>query len=189
MAVCSITYFERPGPANTEATIELVKQRATELGLQHVVVATTTGRTALAVAEALEQLPLQVVAVASHAGFDGNDKLNLEPQLRAELQRRGVPIQICSHALSGVGRSIARKFGGIAPAELIAHALRCFSQGVKVGIEISIMAADGGLVPTDREIIAIGGTGNGADAAIVLQAAHANNLFDLRVREIICMPR
>ena len=62
-------------------------------------------------------------------------------------------------------------------------------EGIKVAVEISIMAADAGLIPTDREIIAIGGTGGGADSAVVLRAAHMNNYFDLEIREIIAKPR
>jgi hypothetical protein len=51
------------------------------------------------------------------------------------------------------------------------------------------MAADGGLLPTDSEIIAIGGTGTGVDTAIVLKATHQGNFFDMRIHEIIAMPR
>jgi hypothetical protein len=56
-------------------------------------------------------------------------------------------------------------------------------------VEISIMAADAGLIPTNKEIIAVGGSGGGADSAIVLKAAHMNNFFDLEIREIIAKPR
>ena len=34
-----------------------------------------------------------------------------------------------------------------------------------------------------------GGSGRGADAALVLKPAHQNNFFDMRIREIICKPR
>jgi hypothetical protein len=62
-------------------------------------------------------------------------------------------------------------------------------EGLKVAVEVAVMAADAGLIPTDREVIAVGGTGRGADTAIVLKAAHMNNFFDLEVREIIAKPR
>ena len=97
---------------------------------------------------------------------------------------------VCSHALSGVGRSITGKFGGVSHVEVIAHTLRLFgTDGIKVAVEVAVMAADAGLVPTDREIIACGGTAGGADTAIVLKAAHMNNFFDLEIREIIAKPR
>jgi hypothetical protein len=67
--------------------------------------------------------------------------------------------------------------------------LRMFGQGMKVACEIAAMAADAGLVRTDEEIIAIGGTGRGADTAVVLQPSYVHRLFNLKVKEIICKPR
>jgi len=94
-----------------------------------------------------------------------------------------VKVLVCSHALSGVGRSITNKFGGISQVEIIAYTLRLFgTEGLKVAVEVAVMAADAGLVPTDCEIIAVGGSGGGADTAVVLKAAHMNNFFDLEIR-------
>jgi hypothetical protein len=108
----------------------------------------------------------------------------------AELEKMGTEVLICSHALSGVGRSISSKLGGVTGTEVIAHTLRRFgTDGLKVAVEVAVMAADAGLVPTDREIIAVGGTHGGADTALVLKAAHMNNFFDLEIREIIAKPR
>jgi hypothetical protein len=59
---------------------------------------------------------------------------------------------------------------------------------MKVVVEISVMAADAGLVRTDEEIIAIAGTGRGADYAVVLKPVHSNDFFDLKVKEILCKP-
>ena len=72
---------------------------------------------------------------------------------------------------------------------IIANTLRMIGQGMKVAIEISIMAADAGLVHGDEDIIAIGGSGGGADCAVVLKPVNSNDLFDLRVKEILCKPR
>jgi hypothetical protein len=90
--------------------------------------------------------------------------------------------------LSGVERAVAKKHGGIYPALLIADTLRLFGQGTKVAVEISIMAADAGAL-SGADIIAIGGTARGADAALVLKPANQTDLFDMRIREIICKPR
>jgi len=72
--------------------------------------------------------------------------------------------------------------------ELIAHTLYCFSQGMKVAVEIAVMAADANLISPKEEVIAIGGTGQGADTAIVVKPAYSTNFFDLKIREIIAMP-
>jgi uncharacterized protein len=185
----SIDYFFRPGHRNTAALIDAVRRRVVELGIRHVVVATNSGRTARKFWEKLHDLDITLVAVTGHAGYSGKDALDITPEIRHDLDQKGVKILTCSHALSGVARSITNKFGGVSHVEIIAHTLRLFGEGVKVAVEVSVMAADAGLVPTDRDIIAAGGTGKGADAALVLNAAHMNNFFDLKIREVIAMWR
>lgn len=184
----NIIYFDRRGSENTAAVIEAVRKRCEELGIKHVVVASDSGATALALAEALPQ-SVTLVAIPEHAGYKGGDEPSLKSEARKQLEAKGVKVLICAHALSGVARSITDKFGGVSHVEIIAHTLRRFGEGVKVAVEVAVMAADAGLVPTDREIIAVGGSGRGADAAIVLKAAHMTNFFDLEIREILAKPR
>jgi len=38
-------------------------------------------------------------------------------------------------------------------------------------------------------VLAIGGTGRGADTAIIVRAVNTHNFSDLRIKEIICKPR
>lgn len=190
MTASEIHYFDRPGKDNTDSVIAVVRSRVDELGVGHVVVASTSGETALAASRALEGSGARVICVGEHTGFWGGDSQKLTPEHRQELEARGVSVLIASHALSGVGRSVSGKFGGVSHTEVIAHTLRQFgSEGIKVAVEVAIMAADAGLIPTDREVIAVGGTGSGCDAAIVLKAAHMNNYFDLEIREILAKPR
>jgi uncharacterized protein len=94
-----------------------------------------------------------------------------------------------THLLSGVDRALRNKFEGIYPAEIIASTLRMFGQGLKVCVEISVMALDAGLIPYGEEIITVGGTGRGADTAAVIVPAHSIKFFDTKIKEIICMPR
>jgi hypothetical protein len=73
--------------------------------------------------------------------------------------------------------------------EIIAYTLRCFSQGVKVAAEITLMASDAGyVVPGGEPLIAIGGSGQGADTAVAIAPTHAQTFFDIHFLEIICMP-
>jgi hypothetical protein len=105
------------------------------------------------------------------------------------LERQGVTVLTQSHVLSGVERSISGKFGGVSRVETIAEALRSLlGHGLKVCVEIAIMAADAGAIPI-ADIVAVGGTGSGSDTAVVIRPAHMNNFFDARIREIIVMPR
>ncbi|MFQ6040463.1 MAG: pyruvate kinase alpha/beta domain-containing protein [Candidatus Poribacteria bacterium] len=189
MQIKETIYFDNPGRKHTEAVAAAVKKRCEELKIKHIVVASNSGETALKFCEALNGMDVQLVAVTSHTGFHGEDKKALDEEKRRELEQKGVQVIMCSHILSGVGRSITNRFGGVTSVELIAHTLRRFCEGVKVAVEISIMAADAGAIPTNTEIIAAGGTGRGADTAVVLKPAHMNNFFDLEIREIIAMPR
>jgi len=61
-------YFDEPGPQNTEALIEAVKERVKELRLKFIVVASESGNTALKVAEAFSDLDVKVVCVTAYAG-------------------------------------------------------------------------------------------------------------------------
>jgi len=190
MAAEEILYFDRPGSQNTPVVIEAVRKRVETLGVEHVVVASSSGATGLAMWRGLRGLHCNLVSVTLHAGFHGRDDTVLSDEKRTEMEGKGIRTLMASHMLSGVERSISNRFGGVGQVELIAHTLRQFGgEGIKVAVEVSIMAADAGLLPTDREAIAVGGSGGGADAAIVLRAAHMNNYFDLEIREIIAKPR
>jgi len=72
---------------------------------------------------------------------------------------------------------------------IIAETLRLFSEGVKVCVEITVMAADAGLIPVDRDVIAIAGTSRGADTALLIKPSHSNDFFNLTIREVIAKPR
>ena len=172
----------------TQETIDRVIARLDVGDIQHVVVATTSGETGVRFAEGLFEGGAHVVAVTHHVGFKGGDFDQLEAAHRKRIEKLGADIVTAGHALSGVPRSISKTFGGSSPAEIIAHTLRLFGQGMKVCVEISVMAADAGCIPTDRDVICVGGTGRGADTAVVLRPAHMNVFFETRIREVLCFP-
>ncbi|MBW2584504.1 MAG: hypothetical protein JRE36_13210 [Deltaproteobacteria bacterium] len=168
-------YFDKPGKDNTDQTLQLAAKRAKELGIDEVVVATTTGRTAYKAIEIFKGKRL--TAVTYHCGFKEPFQNRMADDVRKDIEDKGIRVIASSHALSGVERSVA-----------IADTLRLLGQGTKVAVEVAVMAADAGTL-TGNDIISIGGSGGGADAALVLKPAHQNNFFDLRIREIICKPR
>jgi hypothetical protein len=63
-----------------------------------------------------------------------------------------------------------------------------FCHGVKVCVEISVMAAEHGFIRTDEEVVVIAGSHHGADTALVLKPAFAANMFDSKIRRLLCMP-
>lgn len=181
--------FDSPGAENTDAVVRCVLDRLDQGGIRHVVVATTTGETGVRFLEALEDRAVQLVGVTHHMGFREPNQIELEPALASRLRERGTRVLTMGHALSGVARSISRTFGGTSTTELIAHTLRLMGQGMKVCVEIAVMAADAGAVPSGEDVICVGGSGRGADTAVVIRPAHMNAFFDCRVREILCWPK
>ncbi len=178
-------YWPKKGSLNTGETVTLALQRARELNLKHLVVASSTGTTA----EKFLGSNLKLVCVTRHSGYAAPGENEMDAQMRRRLQQQGVSVLTTTHLLAGVDRSLRTKFQGIYPAEIIAMALRMLGQGLKVCVEISVMALDAGLVPYGEEIIAVGGSSRGADTACIIVPSHANTFFDTVVKEIICMPR
>jgi len=182
----SIIYYDAPGESNTETTLKVAKERAKALGIENVVVASTTGRTGVKACEVFKGFNL--VVVRHHTGFQSPGSQQMTPQNEILILGSGARIITAGHAFSGVERAIRTKRDTIGPLELMADTLRLFGEGTKVCLEITVMAADAGVIPVDRPVIAIAGASKGADTALVVQPAHSNNFFDLYVREIIAKP-
>lgn len=178
-------YFEKAGKANTEETVKLAIETAKEKGINYIVTASNEGETA----EYLKNSGVNVMVVSHAYGFRGHGSQELPQEKRKELIAYGFTVYTSSHVLSGAERGLSREFGGISPVEVMANSLRMFGQGVKVGVEISTMALDGGVIPYGEDVIAIAGTGRGADTAIILRPAHASEILQTKIKEIICKPR
>jgi len=182
-------YFENPGVENTDEVLRIAKQRADELGIKTIVVASTRGHTAVKAVEVFKGL--RVIVVGTATGAREPNVQAFKDENRKIVESKGGTILITTHAFAGVSRALSSKFNTIAIGEIIANTLRIFGHGMKVACEISMMAADSGLVRTDETVIAIGGSGAqglGADTAIVLSAVNSHNFFDLKIKEILCKP-
>jgi hypothetical protein len=170
------TWFHKAGPSQTEATLSLAAKRAAECNIPKVIVASSSGATAL-------------VVVTHSMGFEREDVQEMEPKTRKALEDLGCAVLTCQHAFGGVNRAVRRTLHTYQLDEIIAYTLRTMGQGFKVCIETAVMAADAGLVSVKKEVLCIAGTGTGADTAIVLTPANAQNFFKLKVHEIVCKPR
>jgi len=185
--VPSCRYFAESGPKNTGATLEAARERAETLNISKIVMSSCTGRTAFKALDLFGK-DLSLVVVTHSTGFRKPDYQELPEKNRERLVKRGAAVLTAQHAFGGVGRAVRNKTGTYQIDEVIAHTLRTFGQGMKVAVEITLMAADAGLIRTDEDVISIGGTGQGVDTALVLKPAHTQNFFDLKVREVICKP-
>lgn len=180
-------YFKNPGPKNTKDVLEMVSGRVKGLGIDKVLVATCSGKTAFDALEVLDP-GLKIIAVTHVTGFQKPDFQEMSNEARRKLESNGVAVLTCQHAFAGIGRGIRNRLSTYQVDEIIAYTLRTFGQGTKVAIELALMAADAGLVRTDEDVISIGGTGRGADTALLIQPANSFNFFDLKVKEVICKP-
>lgn len=179
-------YFAEPGKQNTRRALEIAAEHAERLGLKDILVASTKGETGLMALELLSSLNL--IVVTHSTGFVKPDYQQLSPEIRDKLEKAGATVLTCQHAFGGVGRAVRKKLDTYQLDEIIAYTLRMFGQGTKVALEIALMAADAGLIPTSQPCIAIGGTSQGADTVILLKPAHAQDFFDLRIMEFLAKP-
>lgn len=184
--VVECRYFEKLGPENTDRTLAVAKQRAEELAIQTILVASTRGRTGAQAATLFRDR--DVVVVSHSTGFAEPNTQELTDEYRAEIEAAGARILTCQHAFGGVNRAVRRQLGTYQTDEIIAYTLRMFGEGMKVCFEIAVMAADAGLVTVGEPCIAVAGTGRGADTAVVLVPAHAQDFFDLHVMEVLAKP-
>lgn len=184
--VSNITYFTKPGKEHTERVLALAHQKAEELKLNTVLVASTTGFTA---GKALEILPgMDLVIVTHAAGYKEVDKQEFDPKIKAMLESKGARVVTAQHTFAGVNRAIRQTLDGYQPDEIIANVLRLFGQGMKVVCEIAMMAADAGMVSCKSPLVAVAGTHRGADLGVVLIPANSSRFFDLEIVDIFCMP-
>jgi hypothetical protein len=180
-------YFEEAGDANTRDVLDAVSHRADALGIRAVLVATCSGMTALEAVDLLDP-GIRIIAVTHYTGFVRPDHQEMPEKVRRTLEDKGVHVLTCQHAFGGIGRGIRRQLNTYQIDEIMAYTLRMFGQGTKVAVELALMAADAGLVRTDEDLISIGGTATGADTALLLRPANSSDLFNLKIKEIICKP-
>ena len=176
----TITYFEEGGPANTAAVLALVKRRAKDGEIKRVVVASTTGETARQASQAFAGADTRLVVIPHQYGF--REQPQFDMGLVAELERAGHRVHWSTMLFH------TDDFYGNNAATTLANMLRTFGQGMKVCMEILLMAADGGLIARAEKVIVMAGSGRGSDTAIVATASTSNRLKDVRIHEILCKP-
>ncbi len=181
-----ITYFEKTGVENSEATLRIARQRAEELGIKKIVVASTTGSGAVKAIEILKGF--KVIFVSHATGFKDPNIQRFTEENRKIVESKGGIILTMTHTFAGLSRALRTKTNTATIGDIVAETLRVFGHGTKVAIEISMMAADAGLVRTDENVISIAGSSQGSDTALMLTPVNSQNFFDLRIKEILCKP-
>jgi len=174
-----IVYFEQPGIENTEMTLQLAGERARARGIKKIVVASTRGEVAKLAARLWAKSGIKIVVVPHQFGFMG---AKFPPELVTELEKQGHAVHF------GTMLFHTDHLYGINTPTIMANLLRTFCQGMKVCVEILLMATDGGHVDVGEQVVVVSGSGRGADTAVVAIAASSTHLGDLHITEIICKP-
>ncbi|MCW4035701.1 MAG: hypothetical protein NWE75_00760 [Candidatus Bathyarchaeota archaeon] len=195
-------YFEKPGKENTEETLKIAQETAKEREIDTVLISSTTGWTALEALKEFENSGLKLVFVTHQTGYRGPGVQLMPDEIRERLEKSGAIVYTGTDVLTGgveVGMSRQRpektaplesRLPYIVPpiSTIVANTLRLFSQGMKVCVEIAMMAADGGLIPTDKPVVSVAGTHAGADTAMVLTPSTSNRIRDMKIHEILAKP-
>ena len=180
-------YFEQAGRDNTEKTLQIAKEEAIRRGIGHLVVASTVGDTGLQAARMLQGTDIKLIVVTHSTGHRQAGEQLFSEEIKKEIESLGGVVFTGTGALTSYEIAMGAR-GWLSPQALISAVLRMFGQGMKVCVEIVAMATDARLIPVD-DVIAVAGTGRGADTAAVIAAKSTNRLFDIKVKEILAKPR
>lgn len=180
-------YFAKAGEHNTEEALRIAAEEAEKRGISHIVVASTWGDTGLAAAELLQGKGISLCVVSHNTGFSKEGVQEFDQAKRSQIEKLGGKVYTGTMVLRNLGTAI-RTAQSYSQQDLVANTLRMLGQGMKVCVEIVAMAADAGLIPCE-DVIAVAGTGRGADTVAVIGANSSNNFFQIKVREILAKPR
>ena len=183
-----VLYFEKKGTVNTDRTLEIALACCEDKGIQKVVVASSTGKTALRLREKAKA-SVEIIAVTYGAGSKYREEVEEFNRNRETLAKKGIQTVRGLQGLSATERAFENKYkSGLLPLNIVADTLRMFSQGMKVCLEVALMAAEAGFITPDEEVVVIAGSGTGADTAVIMKPAYAASMFDTRFKAILCMP-
>ncbi len=185
----TVTYFDKPGKANTAECLTIVEKAIAEFSYKHVVVASTNGDTGVLLAEKLKDKNINITVVTHSYGFKEPNTLELTDENRERIKKAGARIYTGTMITHSLETAMAKQFSGVYPTLLVAQTLRRFGEGIKVCCEMIMMATDAGYIPEKEEIITVAGTGYGADTAALVRSAASKRFFDLKVLEILAKPR
>ncbi|NVM20854.1 MAG: hypothetical protein HWN68_03625 [Desulfobacterales bacterium] len=183
-----VEYFEKPGPQNTRACMDILYKLIHEDGYKDAVVASTSGQTGVTAARTLGGEDVNLVVVAHSVGFLKPNQDQFSDEAYEEISRLGGRIYKGTILTHSIETALAKEFSGSYPSILIANTLRRLGQGMKVCCEIVMEAADAGLVDEGKEVVAVAGTAKGADTVAIIKSAASKRFLDLYVAQIVAKP-
>jgi uncharacterized protein len=194
--------FDRPGPVNTQAVIEILK--AAPKPPETIIVASVTGDSAVKAAEQIKNR--KIIAVTCPQGMfwevnamnaDLFDKipelkarreewqkrkldrvpLSITPENKEKLKELGVETVRGTIPLFGPTFSMRLHLRKTTSLDIVAKTLELISPGTLVCLEAVLMATDAGLIPEGELVYAAAGTEMGLDTAWVVRSCASANMF------------
>jgi hypothetical protein len=194
--------FERPGPTNTDAVVNIVREASANV--DYVVVASITGASAVKVADNIRGK--KVVCVTCPQGMYWQIKemdtdvfaeipelknkhkewvkkglervpMNITEENRTKLEALGVEIVRGTIPLFGPSFSMRLHLHKTTSLDVMAKTLELISTGTLVCLESVLMATDAGIVPEERLVLACTGTERGLDTTWITRSCASANLF------------
>lgn len=191
-------YFNVCGQVDTEKALELAIQRASELNIKKLVVASETGLSALKAVNLLRDSGISLIVVTSAAGTKiensiiGDLRIGIpDKRIWDQLEKNGAKIVRATDPLYNIGATLEHK-GVPTLATLVRLSLKMISSGTAVCVTATLMATDNGVLREGEEVVAVAGSWVGLDTALVVRAANSVNFLKagaMQIREIICKPR
>jgi hypothetical protein len=191
-------YFNVCGQINTEKTLKHAIQRAHQLNIKKLVVASETGLSALKAADMLQNSGINLIVVTSAAGTKientiiGDLRIGIpDKKIWDQLEKNRARIIRATDPLYNIGAAWEHK-GVPTLATIIRLCLKMISSGTAVCVTTTLMATDNGILSEGEEVVAVAGSWIGLDTAVVVRATNSVNLLKtgaMQIREIICKPR
>ncbi len=206
MAKRIVHFFENPGKENTNKVIKAVVKRVEEGDIEATIIASISGRTAIKVAEHLEKsgLKTKLVCVSGPPSWEKFPEYKF-PLIRERERRKlkGFGVQIIDQVEEPFKAITFRNWWEKKTikverpeSDLFWMTLICVGgHGFRTAVEVIFMAVEDGVIKVGERVIAIAGTGEGADSAIVMKACRFEDAVGshppkrMKIEEILAMPK
>jgi len=197
VTIREVYYYKFKGEVNTEHVVKVAVRRALEVEASALIVASETGRSALKAVKLLRDLNAGLkLIVVTHPpdetwGPEGKIPIGLRHPRNVKalkcLESLGAIIVQSTRPLAPPSRSLG--WDEPLPEVIIDRVLSILGQGVKIAVEVSLMAVDAGAVNRGDVVVSLGGTFKGLDTAIVAKTTYSYYfLKEYELLEIIAKP-
>ena len=193
-----VYFFNSLGADNTSKVIQAVRRRIRLGGVGKIIVASESGQLALQLERAFAHSTMVCVTYD-----DATRRKYRKPDLlKDQLLKQG--IIVVDTVPEPLSRELTfrnwweRKTINVPghSADLFWMTLICVGgHGFRTAVEIVFMAVEAGVVPVGERVVSVGGTGWGADSAIVMRASRFDDAVGehperrMKIEEILAMPK